>query len=403
MLFDFFQFLLESSVHTKVGVRLLVASLELAVLAGMLGLALNLLRVRSARFKALLWIFVLAKPILTLAAGSPIVVARIEIDPLPIPNTSVVREATPPGRPHPERLGDDIIVYNGIAIAPEPASHGGAAWFIVPLTSRTLLTCLALAWIVGICIGGTHWFIAGKRLGGILRRGVLPTERILNAYRDLLLERKIENPPLLLLSAEIESPVIFGAFRPTILLPVWLAENDEESLRNLLAHELAHHVHRDPLSLAFAKLSLVLFFFNPVTHWAFRNWMGCTEIACDRAVIRSNKGARDYAEQLLTVLEGMQSRQAALSGLYATRHQIGSRIDALLDEPMRSPAELSRVGAVGVFCFAVSLGFFGFGTETLRPIQGGDDGLFIGTLRDATADRPVVNFPSPDPTSTGPD
>ncbi|MCA9447608.1 MAG: M56 family metallopeptidase, partial [Candidatus Omnitrophica bacterium] len=346
MLWDFLSFLFVSSAHTKVGVRLLVASLELVALASLLGLFFHFFRIRSARFKAMLWIFVLIKPILTLAAGSPIVLARVEIDPLSTSQITELRRNSDALPVKPENFNDDLVVTNGVDTTDSPTLYGTTAFWSFPLTSRTLLTCLALAWIIGICVGGVHWAIAGRRLGKILHRGILPTERILNLYRELIEEKQIEKPPLLLLSAELESPVIFGAIKPIIMFPVWLADTDNETIRHLLAHELGHHQHRDPLALAFAKLSLVLFFFNPVAHWAFRQWMGCAEIACDRSVIDSREEAREYAGELLSVLEGMQSRQAALSGLYATRHQIGTRMDALLDDPMASQPELGRLGAV---------------------------------------------------------
>ncbi len=378
MISDFFSFLLVSSAHTKVGVRLLVASIELVALASLLGIFFHFFRIRSPRLKSLLWIFVLVKPILTLVAGSPIVLARIEIDPL---TSSRIMDVPRNGAEVPwskEALQDDLVVYNGMNASENPELYGTAAWWSFPLTSRTLLTCLALAWILGICVGGIHWGIAGSRLGKILHRGVLPTERILNIYRELVQEKKIQKPPLLLLSAEIESPVIFGAFKPIVMFPVWLAETDDQTIRHLLAHELGHHEHHDPLALAFAKLSLVLFFFNPVIHWGFRQWMCWTEIACDRSVIHSREEARLYATELLSVLEGMQSRQVALSGLYATRHQIGTRMDALLDDPMSTAPSVNRVGAIFVFLFAISLGFFGFGAETVKPIEGGDDEVLVG-------------------------
>jgi len=372
---------------------LLVASIELVALASALGLFFRFFRIRSPRFKSLLWIFVLVKPILTLVAGSPIVLARIEIDPLTNSRVMDIPRNTTKVPWDRDSVQDDLMMYNGFDASGNPALYGTSAWWSVPLTSRTMLTCLALAWILGICVGGLHWTVAGRRLGRILRRGILPTERILNLYREVLFDKNVKRPPLLLLSSELESPVIFGAVKPIILFPIWLTDADETTIRHLLAHELGHHLHRDPLSLAFAKLSLVLFFFNPVIHWAYRQWMCCAEIACDRSVIHSREEAREYATELLSVLEGMQSRQAALSGLYATRHQIGTRIDALLDDPMRTPATLSAIGAVGVFLFAICLGFLGFGAETVKPIQGGDDEIVVGRFSDieSTASQSADN------------
>jgi beta-lactamase regulating signal transducer with metallopeptidase domain len=179
-----------------------------------------------------------------------------------------------------------------------------------------------------------------------------------------------------MVTSELESPVLFGAVKPLILLPAWLVDSDEGKLRHLFGHELVHHRHRDALMLAIGQLCLVLFFFNPVAHWVYRQWLWNAELACDRSVVDSNGEAREYARELFSVLEGMQMREVSLSGLYATRFQIGTRVNALLENPMSVSPSLDTSDRVFVLVFGVVLFSLGIGITA----DWGDDQMYIGSV-----------------------
>ena len=57
--------------------RLAIASVELAVLATVAWIALAMIRPRSPRLRSLIWLIVLAKPVLSLATGNPWSVVRL--------------------------------------------------------------------------------------------------------------------------------------------------------------------------------------------------------------------------------------------------------------------------------------------------------------------------------------
>ncbi len=105
----------------------------------------------------------------------------------------------------------------------------------------------------------------------------------------LPLARTLDVPvPRVYLSPDLTiGPMVLGVARPTIVFPSWTAEqlNDDE-LRVLLAHELAHVYRRDIL-LKWALLFLRrLAFWNPVAAWPYR-WLSLEiEFACDRIACR---------------------------------------------------------------------------------------------------------------------
>ena len=73
--------------------RLFFASVELAVLAVVVYAAIRVGRIRSARLASILWLLVLAKPLVSLAIGSPIPLVRMHI-----PEVAVVVPALEPNR-----------------------------------------------------------------------------------------------------------------------------------------------------------------------------------------------------------------------------------------------------------------------------------------------------------------
>ena len=74
--------------------RLFFASVEFALLAAMVFAAIRVSRLRSPRLASLLWLLVLAKPIVSLAIGSPLPVVRMEV-----PSTAVATPAPPQSPP----------------------------------------------------------------------------------------------------------------------------------------------------------------------------------------------------------------------------------------------------------------------------------------------------------------
>jgi HEAT repeat protein len=92
-----------------------------------------------------------------------------------------------------------------------------------------------------------------------------------------------------------------------------------------------------------------------VTWWASKQWQEAAELACDRAVVRTDHEVEDYAENLVAVLAKIRGQRRGIlaGGLFATRTQIGRRIAALFSNPLRHPARLGAGGAIALAGVAV--------------------------------------------------
>lgn len=121
------------------------------------------------------------------------------------------------------------------------------------------------------------------------------------------------------LSDKVESPFVYGIFRPRVMLPATAACTSDgqgrEQLRHILLHELYHIRRFDYLIKPLAFMALCVHWYNPVLWIAFRLFDKDMEMSCDEGAVNALKtGTReDYAETLLN----MASSRSAILKSYA--------------------------------------------------------------------------------------
>lgn len=330
--------------------RLLGASVDLAVLAVLVWGALRLLRPRSPRLVALLWLLVMVRPMVGLALGPAILLDLPEV-----------------------RVGSqDQRVEARKEVHVEPAGKAAVETFEV-LQPRTLASTASRLWAAGLLALVLAAALDRLRLRRLLR-GAEPApaalrHRLAATGRRLGFDRGL---PDLLVTHCLESPALAGTWRPAILIPAWLAEEGSgEQLDWALSHELTHWKAKDHLSGFVRQLFQTVFFFHPVAWWVGRRWEEAAELACDRALVSSEEEAASYAERLCEMLAQARGyrrehRAAVAGGLFATRTQIGRRIAALLRGPVSGPARLSPRSAAALGLLALLSLTVGAGCGTHR-------------------------------------
>lgn len=109
----------------------------------------------------------------------------------------------------------------------------------------------------------------------------------------------------LLRSSRISVPVIWGIFKPVLLLPADVVTWPAERLRVVLLHELAHLKRLDGLSLICTRIAVSLFWFHPLAWSLERAGRTDCERACDDLVLASGTKPSDYADHLLAIARSM--------------------------------------------------------------------------------------------------
>ncbi|HEV7241908.1 MAG TPA: M56 family metallopeptidase [Thermoanaerobaculia bacterium] len=121
------------------------------------------------------------------------------------------------------------------------------------------------------------------------------------ARGHLALERDVR----LLRSARVAVPIVWGFFRPVLLLPVDVVTWPAERLRVVLLHELAHLKRWDGISLILTRAAVALFWFHPIAWSLERAGRSECERACDDLVLASGTKPSVYADHLLEIARTM--------------------------------------------------------------------------------------------------
>lgn len=159
----------------------------------------------------------------------------------------------------------------------------------VPFVWSMGLIVLLLRLGAGI-FGGFRLIRQGKTVRDPRWRALL--ERILAAIH-LRRDVRLRSHPSILV------PLTWGFIKPFVLIPDGYEDWTEEQRSSALIHELGHIKRGDFLVMLIVRLSLAVFWFNPLSWFVFRRLKKEQEEACDELVLRMGIKPSTYAANLL--------------------------------------------------------------------------------------------------------
>jgi beta-lactamase regulating signal transducer with metallopeptidase domain/tetratricopeptide (TPR) repeat protein len=124
----------------------------------------------------------------------------------------------------------------------------------------------------------------------------------LDNARDVL---KLDRDVRLLRSGRISVPVLWGFFKPVLLLPADVVTWPAERLRVVLLHELAHLKRFDGISLILTRIAVSTFWYHPLAWSLERAGRSECERACDDLVLAGGTKPSEYADHLLAIARSM--------------------------------------------------------------------------------------------------
>jgi len=195
-----------------------------------------------------------------------------------------------------------------------------------------------LGWVVW-----KHWRLVRLRAGlpAVGHLGV--AQRAGQLATKLGLRRPVE----LLESAEIRSPVAFGVLRPALVLPAgFCAEFDLAQQEVMLAHELAHLAHHDPLWLLACDALCAVLWWHPAVWFVRQQLRSASELAADESSLLVPGGPEVLASCLVdlarrTAREGKLGWLSVAGGGF--RSVLGRRVDRLLGLRLGEGARRGRL------------------------------------------------------------
>ena len=245
-----------------------------------------------------------------------------------------------------------------IVLPPAPAvtpvtARAAAAPVSVPTHSRSLSswqTLLMLAWMAGVVAVLSYRVLGSWRL----RQLRLQSEPVTDEWLpSLAAECGLENQVELRRSSQCRVPLVWGLWRPIVVLPDAALAWPQERLAAALRHEFGHIRRQDCLTLLLAQVVCALYWMNPLVWLATRQLRMAQEQACDDLVLRSGASAADYAELLVQTIRSLGGQRwvgrHALA--MAQPSTLAARVAAIVDD-RRNRGPLGRsariIGMVAV-------------------------------------------------------
>lgn len=168
---------------------------------------------------------------------------------------------------------------------------------------------LALFWLAGTCVALLIVVRRHFRFKAWVDAVQLPVDDrirglLLKAASALGVRRRVE----VVLVPELETPAVFGFFRPRVLLPRDLpGQLDDDQMRMVLLHEIAHVKRGDVLWNWFFISVRAWHWFNPLAWLALRAVQADRELVCDALVLSriEPRERRAYGATLIKLVESI--------------------------------------------------------------------------------------------------
>ncbi len=182
-------------------------------------------------------------------------------------------------------------------------------------------------------------------------------------YKSLCKDMGVAHSPKLFGSKALQSPMLFGCFKPFIVVP----EMDVSSavLRRILMHELIHFRRADLFWLLASLFANALHWFNPIIYIACGRFNAEMELSCDEKTL---EGADDtqrviYGKAMLSIVSRCRGGGAVLTTRFDPKEsRAGERIKSILDTKKKRRG-IVLIVAIVVICLSAGI-LFGCANET---------------------------------------
>ena len=160
---------------------------------------------------------------------------------------------------------------------------------------------IVLAWFTGVLICSLRLIAGWRRSASLTRIGTSSApSRIQHTFQVIKARLAMTKPVRLLVSLRIDTPVAVGWLRPAILLPVTaLTGLNEEQLRAVLSHELAHVRRHDFLVNLVQRGVESILFYHPAVWWISARIRTEREHCCDDLAVQISGDPSMYARALM--------------------------------------------------------------------------------------------------------
>ena len=244
----------------------------------------------------------------------------------------------------------DRISNIGVATNSNSSTNGNGRWTTRPMRRTASWTMGDFVLAVYLVIAGSMMFatvIVWTRAWSRVRR--LPQlkhdDLVLALGKNWLANADIRLSPVHL-SDMGQIPHVTGTVWPRLVLPSDWTSWSVIDLRCVVLHEWAHVRRRDVLTTRIMRLVVILFWWQPASHWLMRKLRDDREAACDDYVLRCNIKQSDYAACLTRMIRNLSSRRCPAAVIAVADHSSPvNRITRILEQRRFAPRMTVRRAA----------------------------------------------------------
>jgi beta-lactamase regulating signal transducer with metallopeptidase domain len=248
------------------------------------------------------------------------------------------------------------------------------------LTEKLLqLTEQNINWVSWIWLLGAS-FMTLRMMGGfsyLLWLNKVSTDPLPPAMNDFLEQKRKEAGLRNIsgkLSTQIQSPMVFGHFKPIMLFPLsLLSKLTPEQIEAVILHELTHIKRNDYVLNVFQIFIEVVFYFHPVTWWLTSMMKREREHICDdEAAGKELNQKLSYAKALMIIQENDTISSIGSLAFAKKPSEMYLRIKRIL-EPSKNVYFMEKT-TLGILMLGLAFGMFWqqkpifAGNETFKPI-----------------------------------
>ncbi len=179
---------------------------------------------------------------------------------------------------------------------------------------RGWVNVVAAGWLLGVGVMLARGIGAAAGASALARSAGEADRRIVEELEAIKTRMGIGRVVRIVEAVECRGPAVLGVVWPTIVVPAALATGiDPETLRAILAHELAHVRRHDYLMNLGQMVVEALLFFNPAVWWLGRQARVEREAACDAEAVEITGRPIEYSRALADWAERAGGLSAAMA------------------------------------------------------------------------------------------
>ncbi|WP_289139360.1 BlaR1 family beta-lactam sensor/signal transducer [uncultured Brevibacillus sp.] len=194
---------------------------------------------------------------------------------------------------------------------------------------------IAVIWIGGLILCVVPAVIAWLNIRRIPRNmSILKNEDILQLLEECKQQLHISTDLVVGESPFVKTPMMFGLHKVYVVFPLHFQEMlTMKEIKYILLHELNHYKNKDNLTNYLIVIFQILYWFNPLVWFAFKEMRLDREISCDSDVLKAldEQHYREYGHTIIHFVHKVSRQRSFVfeSQMASSKEQLKKRIQKI--------------------------------------------------------------------------